>query len=299
MGKTESARELVADQLLGVGVGEQIPTTAQLAEAAEVGYGTVVAALRSLTDDEIVAVSTHGHQGTRLVERDSVRLWKASGRGPLVGVLPLPQSLEFSGLATAVHAAAESRDLPVHLMYRQGAAERFGFLTSGRVDWIVASAGAGSIGGAEVERRVLDRFTYYGRDAVVVITASGRQPDGNGRVPIDRRSYDHTLLTETEFPDAEYIETPYLSIPELVVRGAVDAAVWHQTSSSPLLLATGLALHPLRHPSPPNQDGLSRAAIYWRKADRAVATLVDEVLSPDVLQVIQREVIAGARIPQY
>ncbi len=164
---------------------------------------------------------------------------------------------------------------------------------------IVASVGAGTVGGAEVDRRILDPSTYYGKDAVVVITATGRMPDPKGRMPIDRRSYDHTLLTETEFPEAEHVESPYLSIPELIVTGAVDSAVWHQTSSSPLLLATGLSLHPLRHPSPPDPDGLSRAAFYWRKADRTVATLMDEVLAPDVLQRIQREVIAGERTPQY
>jgi hypothetical protein len=299
MGKSETARQVVAGRLFGAAVGERIPTTAELAGAAEVGYGTIAGVLKSLSDDGIVTVTTHGAQGSRLVSRDAVRLWRAAGRGPLLGVLPLPASPEFSGLATAVTVLAERWDLPVQLLYRQGAGERFEFLRTGQVDWIGASKGARRISGAGVAHRTLAPFTYYGRNAVVVITAVGCEPKPRGRVPIDRRSYDHTALTEAEFPDATYVETPYLAIPEMVVAGEVDAAVWHQTSSSPLLVATGLEIHPLRRPSPADADGSSCAALYWRVDDVAAATLIDEVLRPEDVQRIQQEVIAGERMPQY
>lgn len=299
MGKSDIARQVVASALLGVVNGERIPTTVQLADAADVGYGTIAAALKSLGDEGIVTVTTHGHQGSRLMDRDVVELWRASGRGPLVGVLPLPQSPEFSGLATAVTVLAEARGLAMQLMYRQGAQERFGFLQAGRVDWIGASYEARRSTNLDLDHRTLGTYTYYGRDAVVVITAAGRKPDPVGRVPIDRRSYDHSALTEAEFPDADFIQAPYLSIPELIVAGDLDAAVWHQTWSSPLLIATGLDLHPLRRPSPADEAGLSRAALYWRRGDGAVATLINELLPSDKLHIIQQEVITGDRTPQY
>jgi hypothetical protein len=299
MNKTDAARQVVARLLLCVPDGGRIPTVAELADAAGAGFGTVHAALQSLEAGGAIETTAHGSQGRRLTRRDVSALWAASGRGALTGVLPLPQSREFSGLATAFTVLAEEPNLPLQLMFRQGNSVRLRFLHSSRVDFVLMSLVAAQAAPADFSFRALGPHTYYGQDAVVVITAAGREPDPHGRVPIDRNSYDHSALTEAEFPEAQLVDTPYLLIPELVASGGVDAAVWHQTSSSPLLTATGLAMHPLRHPSPADDAGLSCAALVWRTDDPGVGVVLAEAFETGLLEQIQREVMAGARVPHF
>lgn len=298
MRKGDLARRHVAGRLLATEQGQRIPTTAELASGAGVGHGTIAAALQSLTDDEAVHTSSHGHQGTVLRGRDVLKLWAAAGRGPLTGVLPLPQSREFSGLATAVSVLADRHGISAQLLYRQGATQRVEALRSGRVDWVAASAPAVATEGPDLASTVLPPHTYYGRDAVVVITASGRGVDPTGRVPIDRSSHDHARLTQAAFPDANLVDAPYLSIPELVTSGEADAAVWHRTSSSPLLVAAGLDLHPFDDDADDHEQR-SRAALCWRIDDPAVGTVLTACLPADQLVELQQEVIDGARVPRY
>jgi hypothetical protein len=299
MGKTDEARQVVAQHLLGLPLGSQMPTTSELAAAAQAGLGTIQTALRSLEADDVIATTAHGGQGRRLVTRNLPALWAATGRGALTGVLPLPYSSEFSGLATALTQLAEERGLALQLLFRQGNSNRLQFLRSMRVDFTVMSVVAAKGARRAVSYRPLGDYTYYGRDAVVVITPVGREPDLDGPIPVDRKSFDHTALTEAEFPDAKLVHRSYLLIPELVARGEFGAAVWHQTSSSPLLTASGLAIHPLHKPSPAGDTGLSRAALVWRAGDEGVAAVLGEAFGTSQIEEIQREVMAGARIPEF
>jgi len=297
--KVDEARQVVARRLLPVLPGEQTPTTAELATAAVAGFGTIQAALRSLESDGIIELTTHGRQGTRLVRRNLASLWSATGRGTLTGVLPLPLTREFAGLATALTLVAEGANLPLQLLFRQGNTVRLESLRNSRADFTVMSVQAANAERDDVSHRELGPNSFYAANAVVVITAAGRMPDPQGRVPIDRSSIDHMVLTRAEFPYADLVDAPYLSIPDLVVSGAVDAAVWHQTSSSPLLTATGLAIHELHNPSPAGDDNLSRAALVWRSDDPSVAVVLEDLFDPNRIQDLQREVITGARAPQY
>lgn len=303
MSKTDTAIEVVASAVLSVPVGGQLPSTAALARSAQAGNGTIQAALRALEDTGAVAFTAHGASGRALVARDLKALWSASGRGALTGVLPLPESREFAGLATGLAMLAEKHELPFQILFRQGSRVRLRFLESERVDFVVLSDQVAQSVAGEVTGWSLGAYTYYGRNSVAVITAAGREVLATGRVPIDRNSSDHAALTLQEFPDAELIDTPYLFIPELIVRGELDAAVWHQNSSSPLLTAAGLSIHPLSTrtaASRGHDDGeLDKAAIVWRSSDTGVGQLLEEVFRTPELEQMQKEVIDGRRIPQF
>lgn len=298
MGKRLQASETLAEVLLDMQVGETLPTTGELAARAGVGYGTVHTALRAFAAEGLVEVTTHGRNGSKLANRDLVGLWRASGRGSFVGVLPLPYSREFAGLATALTMVAERAALPLQLTFRQGVETRLRLLREARVDWVLAS-GAVAEDVTDCEAMLLPPFTYYDRDSVVILTAAGRTPDAHGRVPIDHRSRDHVALTMAEFPDANHVDAPYLWIPELVLSGEVDAAVWHKNATSALLTATGLEVHPLQHPSPGDDGALTQAALLMREGDAAVRGALRELFDIDELTAIQRRVVDRQILPAF
>jgi hypothetical protein len=298
LSKIDDVLKVVARGVLSVPVGEQIPTTSDLAAEANAGHGTVQTAVRALEDSGSVVLTAHGSFGRRVVSKDLPSLWAACGRGPLTGVMPLPESREFAGLATAFTVIAENHGLPFQLLFRQGSKIRFQFLESSRVEFTVVSQMAAAKAEPAATGWCLSRHTYYGKDSVVVITKIGEIPDGAKRVPIDRNSPDHMALTQREFPNAELVDTPYLFIPELVAEGKLDAAVWHQTTSSPLLIASGLSLHPLSRPAL-DDDNLDSAAIVHRANDAGVGRLLSEIFPSQELESIQKEVMDGTRIPQF
>jgi YhfZ C-terminal domain/Helix-turn-helix domain len=289
----------VARRLLPVPVGDQIPTVTELETELRVGSGTVQAALRSLREAAAIELSSHGHRGTKLVDRNLAALWEATGGGAIQGVLPLPTSPEFSGLATGLAEAFERAGVRLNLTFRQGVRYRLAALEEGRVDFVVCSApSARALGGAH--RAVyLPQHTFYARDAVVVITRSGEKPDPRGRVPIDHNSRDHSVLTEAEFPDATLADAPYTLIPELVVHGEADAAIWHRTSASPLLTASGLDIHPRLRPPPPEGDEISRAALVMRADDAARTAVLEAVVDPAAIAEVQRQVLERKRVPGF
>lgn len=289
----------VARLLLSVPVGEQIPTVTELGTALRVGSGTVQAALRSLREAAAIELSSHGHRGTKLVDRNLAALWEATGGGAIQGVLPLPTSPEFSGLATALADAFEVAGVRLHLTFRQGVRHRLAPLEEGRVDFVVCSAPSARTLGGSHRAVYLPPHTFYARDAVVVITRAGETPDSRGRVPIDRNSRDHSVLTEAEFPEATLIDSPYSLIPELVVHRQVDAAIWHRTSASPLLTASGLDIHPRLRPPPPEGDEISRAALVMRADDPARAAVLEAVVDPAALAEVQRQVLERERVPGF
>ena len=299
MGKIDDAVQVLARVAIGIPVGGQVPTTVELATRANTAQGTVQAALGRLEESGALRISSHGSRGRRVVSRDISALWLASAGGALTGVMPLPDSREFSGLATALSDAAESRGIPLQLLFRQGSTVRLQFLESGRVDFTVASATVAHSQPGQTASLTLAPHTYYQKDSVVVITASGREVGTPDRVPVDRSSHDHLQLTQSEFPNAQLVDAPYSFIPELVVSGEFDAAVWHRSASSPLLIGSGITIHPLRHRKSDAADSLDRAAIVWRSQDTAVGGVMSDVFTAARLEKVQQEVMDGVRIPQF
>jgi YhfZ C-terminal domain/Helix-turn-helix domain len=298
MKKIEEARASIAQALLALQRGDTLPRTIDLARSAGVGAGTVQGALEALESDGSIETSAHGSAGRRLITSDTTLLWKNSGRGALSGVLPLPESREFAGLATAISSAAAEAGLPLQLLFRQGSRTRIEQVSAGIVDFSLMSKHAAETSPAALSWIELGEHSYYAPDAVVVITPRGRDPRPRVRVAVDRASSDHAALTLREFPDAELADMPYLFIPEAVAKAQVDAAVWHRTTSSPLMTATGLSIHELST-SDGADDGILEAVLAWRTDDPGVGHLIATAMAIPTLRSIQTEVMDGVRVPQF
>lgn len=292
MGKqSREAIRVVSRVLLEATVGRRIPTTAVFGQMAGVGFGTVQSALLELEEAGAITVTSHGAHGRILKSRDCVALWQA-GNLPLIGSMPHPQSREFEGLATALSRAAATRGLLLQLMFRQGSLARLHALSEGRADFALLSLGAAQ--NAEgIDYIPLSSHTFYGEDAVVVITPSGGTPRYSGIVPADLDSYDHQLLSRTEFAQCQLVHVPYQLIPERIASREFHSAIWHVTSGTPLAVARGLSIHPLKYPDRLVQETLSVATIAWRESDVAVDNLLKDVLDLEKFEAILREVDDG------
>lgn len=300
MGRVEEAAGAIARLLFGADPGERVPTVVELSSQLSVGSGTVQAAFDLLREKGALAVRSRGHLGSFLTDRNLAALWAACGHGPVRLVMPLPLSMEFVGLATALTQSFGSVAVALQLAFRQGGSQRLAALYTKSADVVVLSSLAvPRLDRSRVSWAVLPDYTFYGRAAVVVLTAGDAPPRQGCRVAIDRHSFDHVAMTRAEFPDARFVGADYVRIPELVASGQVDAAVWHQTGVVPLLAATRVVVHPASPTNPASHPSSSRACLVHRRDDTAVAQLLAAVIDGQQVAAIQRAVLGGETAPSF
>ncbi|QNA93567.1 YhfZ family protein [Microbacterium sp. Se63.02b] len=286
-------RAVLARVLLTREVGQRIPTVQDLQHTSRAGAGTVVKALRSLQDSGAVTLSSHGHQGTLVVSRNVGQLWREAQLGNFSLIMPPPGPVEQHGILEALQEPLARQGVPVVVSALAGARRRLERLHLESADAVVTSAGA-----FERHRddfpglRSLDlgESTFYSPGSLVVVEGPKPVRGRRLRVGIDRASHDHQLLTETEFADrdVEFVDWRFVSAPAAVLRGRVDAAIWHAmpTVISPEL--AGLNVRPLRDSTLEAVRDVTRAVLVTRELDAGVNALLRFVSPADVIKIQER-----------
>jgi hypothetical protein len=297
-------REIARD-VIGLEPGTRIRTTSEYARLLRAGQGTVQKAFKTLEDMGAVEIETRGHRGTYLNRKDLGRLWAISGLGTVTGMMPLPDSGEFEGIATALTLLYREADIPFNLLHLNGATRRVEYLKSG-ADFVVLSRFAAERArAADGDLRLLlscGPDTFYRGDSLAVLTRPGTDGSEVRRVGLDGSSWDHAEITRREFSDrpVEFVQTPYHMIPDLILGGSIDAAVWRRTTKRVEAASRILNLRPLGSEGARRmvQDQSSLAVVSLRDND-AKNSLFQQVIDEARLSRIQREVMSGERIPLF
>ena len=299
----------IARHLISLDLQRKVKTTSEYARLFRAGQGTVQRAFKTLEDLEAIDLESRGHLGTYLIGKNLSRLWSVSGLGTVTGVMPLPDSKEFEGIATALTDIFSTEDIPLNLLHLNGARRRIEHLKLGRVDFVVLSRF--SAGQACAEPSPLETIltcapnSYYARNSLTILArveVTDRW-DGVRRVGIDPTSWDHVEITHLEFGSSpvEFVQTPYHLIPDLIMEGKIEAAVWHTTTRR-VEAAMSPALHFLPLHSDTTQqvaENLSCLALVGLTSNEAVRSLFDQIVDPHRVVQIQTEVIEGKRIPLF
>ncbi|MBA4493217.1 GntR family transcriptional regulator YhfZ [Paenactinomyces guangxiensis] len=224
----------IARRLLSLEAGERIPRIDDFVKQLSTGRGTVQGALKLLEEMKAVCLETRGHMGTFLIQKDEAALWEVAGLGRLVGVMPLPYSRKYEGLATGLMESFESQGIPFSLAYMRGAAHRIETLRHGRYDFAVVSRFAGEV--AVQKTKELQLVKGLGSGSYVsgheVFFSNPRETvirDGM-YVGIDPSSTDQALLTEYECKEkrVQWVEISYMQLLDMLKEGKIDAAVWNK-----------------------------------------------------------------------
>ncbi len=296
--KTLSAVQYMARTLMTMSPGEQLPTTQEWMAGTQSGSGTVQAALGVLEAAEAIRVAARGAQGSLLLDRHLGRLWEFSGLPPLVGALPLPYSLEFQGMATALEREFRGHSLPVRLAYVNGARARFEGLMHRHWDFVLASRWAAERSG-DNDLTIVHQFspgTYYAQDSVVILQRVADR-EAIRTVGIDESSEDHSALSRAEFADVDWVNVPYGQLPWLIARGTIDAAIWHTTALLPVgimdqLVVAALDQQPTRHLA----QAMNAAVLVVRRDATVPQHLLGRLRAP-VMEATQAAVCRGDDIP--
>ncbi|MCD7034576.1 GntR family transcriptional regulator [Metabacillus sp. GX 13764] len=290
----------VAEELLFVEVGERVPKINELAEKYAVGRGTIQSVLKKMEETDCIKLESRGHLGTFLRMKNVPLLLNYGGVSNLVGVMPLPYSKKYEGLATALHEEFSQIDLPLHVAFMRGAQVRVANVLEGRYDFAVVSRFAAEEACEQNKDLLIVKemgvSTYVTQHALIFSDVKERLEDGM-KVGVDSFSTDQHALTlaETEGKKVEMVQLNYMHLLENLKANKIDAMVWNVDEiDKSRFHITSLASEKARH----MDKEMSNAVLVVHASNKKIQYLSNLLDSEKILK-IQQEVERGERIPSY
>lgn len=282
----------LAQDLLTRQVGERIPPISEYQEKFQVSRGTIQNGLNYLKDSKAVSLVSRGHLGTFIETLDYRRLQECSINKELLGTMPLPYSICYQGLATALFKVLSP--YAFNLVYARGAESRMKLLSSGVCQFTVCSRYAAEEAircHSEIEIAVdLGPGTYLTSHVQVFRDPEKKQIESGMRVAYDRASMDHRHLTEmvcAGIRNVELVDMKAHQTIQAIRSGEIDAGIWNLDD----ILESGyqgLNVVPIRQFA--DAQLYSSAVLVIRRGDENIAQLLRQNASPAAVVPIQNAV---------
>ncbi len=288
----------IAKQLIHCEPGDRVPTVQQFADELGTGVGTVQRALAILTDTKVLELNPRGKRGTFLTAIDRPGLWRASLHALMIGLMPLPYTRRYEGLATGLRAQLEKLDVPFSLAFMSGAASRLDAVAMGE-QFAVISALAAQV--ARDEGRAIEVCQDFGPQTYVeghALVWAGKRRKRRPKVGVNLHSYDQLELARREFGDAaEYVDVPYLQVLDHLRAGHFDVTVW---ALDAIASVEDLQITEFTSPAALAVMPSNTAAVLVTAGDHALThALLHHELDVKAVVRAQAEVLAGTRVPRY
>lgn len=294
----------LAKEFLMISVGDRISTVQQFAENLELGRGTIQLALKFLKSTDAIRLEPRGHLGTFVTSINYEKLWEISGIGAIIGVMPLPYTKRYEGLATGLYKAFETAHIPFSLAFMRGATKRVEALIQGRYNFAILSKLAATL---EIRKprdiEIAYEFpecSYVGNHVIILKDARESRIRSGMRVGIDPVSIDQYLLTcnECEGLDVEYVEISYTQFLQRIKNGEIDAAVWSGDE---------LEMHSMDYQIVPLNNVKARqigrddttAVVVVNKGNSFLSAVIDKLVDMQGVSILQEKVQKEEIIPTY
>src|SRR5699024_519462 len=252
MSKNGHVAMLLARELITYDVGDRIRTIEEYTNKFDTGRGTIQAALKFLQDEGAIGLDRRGRLGTFIARLEYKTLWAISDFGVIMGVMPLPYSKRYEGLATGLYKSFEKANIPFSLAFMRGAGKRLEALDLKKYDFVITSKLAANYEMKDYSNiEIIYEFgekSYVGNHKIIFKNNTAQEIENGMRIGIDSFSPDQYLLTkyECEGKEVEYVETFYNQFIRKLENNEIDAAIWNEDEIREKSL--GLNIEPLRNP---------------------------------------------------
>ncbi|MGJ0960305.1 GntR family transcriptional regulator YhfZ [Faecalicoccus pleomorphus] len=291
----------LANMMLSIQQGERIPTVQEFSVKIGLARGTIQNALKFLIDQNAIELESRGHLGTFLKKKNMRTLFGFAGIDSIVGVMPLPYSKRYEGLATGLITGLENQyDIPMSLAYMRGAQNRIAMLMDGRYDFAIVSqyAAQGIIKNDKAKIRIVKSFGRQSYLANHILLLHDKNANGirdGMRIGVDKDSVDQMKLTEKVCKDytVEFVPMNYNNVIDFVVKGKVDAAIWNEDE----LQDKALDINYIEVNSDHQAD--TEAVLVVKRENETMFRLLDEIISVETVLDTQRLVMEDKISPSY
>lgn len=293
--KTGIVVNRLAQDFLSRRKGDRIPSISEYQEKFGVARGTIQNSLNYLKDRRAVTLISRGHMGTFIESLDYARLQECSFNKEILGSMPLPYSLCYQGLATALFRLMAP--YAFNLVYARGSGSRIKLLSLGVCQFSVCSLYAAEEAirtNHDIEIALdLGPGTYLTRH-MLIFREPGKQTIEQGmRVAYDPDSLDHRHLTElmvAGVPNVTLTEMKAHQTIKAIRSGAVDAGVWNLDD----ILESGYTdLNMVPIPITQETAKYSSAAFVVSRQNQETTQLLRQLIRPETVRQIQQAVRDG------
>jgi hypothetical protein len=288
----------VARLLLHHSQGEKLPRMMDFAHKLKTGNGTIQEAFIQLSRLGAIAVEAHGARGTYLAQIDYPLLWRCAGNDWIVGSMPLPYTLRYEGLATALYAQLAASGLPFNMTYQHGALSRAEMVRKGHYHYAVMSLLAAEHFRCQHPEMALVARLPVGTYVAEHVLVSRVPREQIRRIGVDFTSLDEILLAENELQNGynwEKIPATGSQVLDLLQEGLFDAIIWYRDGIQ--RVPDDVLLLPLQ--GDVHKRELATQATILAVGDAPVCHVLLSVFSPQQITLIQQEVLSRQRSPRY
>ena len=291
----------LAQEFIGMEALDKIDTVANYSERYETARGTVQSAIKLLQDNKAVLLESRGHLGTFITSINYKKLLEFTDRNSIVGVMPLPYSKLYEGLATGLYKTMNKSRIPFNLAYMRGAKSRIDALKNDRYDFAIVSklAAKESIQeGMDVSIVIeFGLFTYVSEHVLILNNPLKKSIEDGMKMGIDRTSTDHNMLTlkQCEGKDVKLIDLAYNQIVSKVISGEIDAAVWNIDEI--LERKAIIKYYPLEKNELKSID--TEAVLVMNNSKHELRSFIKRFLIKEEILSVQKKVIEEEIIPNY
>ena len=294
----------LAGKFFSMEVDDRIETIDDLSRGFATSRGTVQTALSILQEEKAVQLLSRGQLGTYIVGIDRLKLLEIAGFKNMVGVMPLPYSKKYEGLATGICATFEKSGLNAALAFMRGSNNRLKGLQENRYDFAVISQLTAQyyIDRGENIQVVenFGKFSYVGRHVLLLREddpCRGSDEFDGYKVGIDSSSIDQKTLTVDFFEGkkVDYIPLIYSQIVPFLRLGKIDAAVWNLDDID--LVGNHLSYRSLDNRRLNIVD--TEAVIVCLKENEIAYQILKRMLNRQEVLQYQKEVLDGKIMPRY
>ncbi len=229
--KVGLAKNLLALDLMSRNVGERILPISEYQEKFGVSRGTIQNAFTCLKEGNAVVLENHGHQGTYITSLDYKKLQENCMRREILGIMPLPYSMTYEGLATAMYV--QFAPLNFNMAYARGAVGRIELVESGTYHFAICSQFAAEQSikeGRQIEIAInFGPGSFLSRHVLLLSDSRYDSIQDGMRVAYDSSSIDQSSITRNIIHGRKVTLVPIRTQQTMtaLMDGIIDAGVWN------------------------------------------------------------------------
>lgn len=291
----------LAVEFIPLNRGDRIKTVAELSETYNTARGTIQSAIKFLKKHGALELESRGHLGTFIKKIDYIKLLELTGIKSLVGVMPLPYSKRYEGLATGIYKCLNDSGINTNLAFMRGSNHRLKALEDKRYDFAITSRLTADYYLKENENiqivKTFGDFSYVNEHIIIVAKDFEGQFKKGTRVGIDTSSIDQIMITKKFFEgiEVEYVPLNYSQFITAIKERQIDAAIWNLDDIQDR--KENIKFMPLKRKEKNIKD--TEAVIITTKNNSIVPALFSRVLNVEDVKEYQKLVLEKKIMPQY
>lgn len=300
LSKNGLVTHMLAKEFLKYSVGDRIPTVTEFSEHYNLARGTVQNAMKFLQENEAIRTESRGYMGSYLIKKNMMTLLEFAGISSIVGVMPLPYSKRYEGLASGLLVAMENHyNIPASMAFMRGSKNRIGMLISKRYDYAILSRKAAEDIIETYDNIIIVKSfgpnSYLSEHVIIFSNDKNNTIKDGMKVGVDFDSIDQRRLTEQicAGKNVELVYADYSQILKRVMSKEIDAAIWNRDEIEDKMIK----VHYSTILDFDQRNG--EAVLVVSKDEPEKVALLNEIIDAKVVTNIQKLVFDGKITPSY